>query len=1123
MKCPRCQHENRPGAKFCEECAGPLARVCVNCGAQLSATAKFCSECAHPAGPAAPPAPQRFGSPETYTPKHLAERIINSKAALEGERKQVTVLFADLKGSMELLADRDPEEARKILDPVLELMMEAVHRYEGTVNQVMGDGIMALFGAPLAHEDHAVRACYAALRMQESVTRHAGDVRRTDGTSVRIRVGLNSGEVVVRAIGSDLRMDYSAIGQTTHLAARMEQLADPGTIRLTRETLHLAEGFVQVQALGPTAVKGLAVPVEVYELTGASSARSRLQASEVRGLTTFVGRDAEMAALSTAIEQMRMRHGRVVAIVGEPGLGKSRLIREFTRSQGGDDCIVLEAASMSSDGAASYRPLIELLKAYLEIGDRDTQLEIRENLTQKILALDRALEPALPALLTLLGMPVEDPPWRALDPLERRERTLDALKRVLLRVAEARPTVVVFEDLHWVDSETQALLDALVDSIADARLLLLVTFRPEYQHGWRSKACYTKIQLDALPRETVGELLDALLGHDASVDPLKDLLAARTGRNPLFLEESVRALVEAGALLGERGSYRLTRSIDGIQVPPTVQAILASRIDRLPNEEKRLLEMASVIGTDFSFALLQVVADSNEEALREGLAHLRAAEFLYETSLFPDLEYTFEHALTQEVAYGGLLLERRRELHARVVEALETLYPEQSGEHVERLAHHAHRGALQEKAVRYLRQAGLKAAAHSALAAARVWFEQALTVLETLPETPFTRQQAVDLRLDLRAALMALSEIRQALARLREAESLSERLNDERRHGQVCAFLTNAHASLGETAKALVTGERALQIADRLGDSMLRILAASFLGQAYYYRGEYTAGVALATDTLAAMPPESLSDYSPQAIPPLAFLEHWLIRSLAELGKFTEGGRHTFELLRLAEIGQRAFTFGMAYASAGTLYISQGDWEKAHSLVEAVVNVARARQLVRVLPGTVSASAWVLAQIGESGEVLARVREGERLLESNAARGDATEAGLNYHALGRACLLLGRLDEATSLAQRAVESSSSQPGFLAHAHHLLGDIAMRSERFDDRYCEARYRQALDLAEPRGMRPLVAHCHLGLGKLYRRTGQHEQAHEHLTTANSMYREMGMTYWLEKAEAEMRDLG
>jgi class 3 adenylate cyclase len=452
MTCARCQHENRPGAKFCEECAAPLVAACAACGASLSATAKFCSECAHPAGRGAPSASPRFVAPETYTPQHLAERILTSKAALEGERKQVTVLFADIKSSMELLADRDPEEARKLLDPVLERMMEAVHRYEGTVNQVMGDGIMALFGAPLAHEDHAVRACYAALRMQESLKRYTDDTRRSHGMEVQIRVGLNSGEVVVGSVGSDLRMDYTAVGQTTHLAARMEQMAVPGTVRLTAETVRLAEGYVEVRSLGPIPVKGLADPIEIFELTGAGTARTRLQAAALRGLTRFVGRDAEVEHLRRVLGQAAAGHGEVVAIVGEAGVGKSRLVHEFTHSHRVQDWLIRDAPSVSYGKATSYLPVIDLLKGYFQIGDQDDHREMRAKVLGRVLGLDRALEPLLPPLLALLDVPVEDPTWENLDPSQRRQRALDAVKRLLLRESQVQPLLVVFEDLHWADA-----------------------------------------------------------------------------------------------------------------------------------------------------------------------------------------------------------------------------------------------------------------------------------------------------------------------------------------------------------------------------------------------------------------------------------------------------------------------------------------------------------------------------------------------------------------------------------------------------------------------------------------------------------------------------------------------
>jgi tetratricopeptide (TPR) repeat protein len=735
-----------------------------------------------------------------------------------------------------------------------------------------------------------------------------------------------------------------------------------------------------------------------------------------------------------------------------------------------------------------------------------------------LFTLDRALEPTLPALLALLDVPVDEAAWRALDPGQRRQQTLDAVRRLLLREAREQPLLVIFEDLHWIDSETQALLDGLVESLGSARLLLLVNYRPEYQHAWGSKTHYSQMRLDALPAESAGELLDALLGEDPGLAPLKQLLVKRG--NPFFLEETVRTLVETKALIGERGHYRLTQPVQAIQVPATVQTILAARIDRLAPEDKRLLQVASVVGKNVPFALLQAIAELPDEALRRRLDHLQAAEFLYETALFPDLEYSFKHALTHDVTYGGLLQERRRELHARIVDATETLHPDRLGEQIERLAHHAVRGELRDKAVHYLRQAGGKAAARSALEDARAWFEQALGALEALPENQSTLEQAFDIRLELRPVLVQLSEPRRTLERLRQAETLAERLNDDRRRGRVSALMTNAHSLFGELDEALVTGTRALEIAGRLGDLRLRILATSYLGQAHYHRGEYERVVELATDNLAALPADSIYEYFGIGAPASVYDRRWLVQSLAQLGRFTEAAEQEAEAIRLAEPTHHAFTVGLAHFAAGTLHPVKGDWAKARSLIEHGIAVDRTGNVVLLLPLAVASSAWVLAQLGEASEALSRFREAEELLERQAARGFVSNLGWAYYSLGRACQLFGRLDEARRLGDRAVESSPSQPGYAAHAQHLLGDIATHPERFDAESGEAHYRTALALAEPRGMRPLVAHCHLGLGALYRRTGKLEQAQEHLATALTMYREMDMTYWLEQAGRDMK---
>jgi hypothetical protein len=696
------------------------------------------------------------------------------------------------------------------------------------VNQVMGDGIMALFGAPLAHEDHAVRACFAALAMQEQVKKHADGMRRQHGVTVGIRVGLNSGEVVVRTIGSDLRMDYSAVGQTTHLAARMEQLAEPGTAMLTADTLALAEGYIEVRPLGPTPVKGLADPIEIFAMVGASAVRSRFQAATARGLSKFVGRTSEIEQLSHALEQAKIGRGQLIAVVGEPGVGKSRLYYEFTRSHRVEGCVVIESSSVSYGKASAYLPVIDLLRTYFRIEARDDPRSIREKVTGRLFSLDRALEPFLPALLWVLDVTVDDPAWERLDPPQRRRLTLDGVKRLLLRESQVQPVVVVFEDLHWIDTETQALVDALVESLPTSRIVMLVNYRPEYQHGWGSKSYYHQLRIDALPAASAHELLDAMLGADPTVQPLKSLLVRRTEGTPFFLEESVRTLVETRVLAGDRGAYRLTRPVDAIQVPATVKALLAARIDRLTPEDKMVLQAASVVGTDVPLALLEAIADLPHDELRRRLEGLQAAEFLYETNLFPEVEYTFKHALTHEVAYGSLLGERRRTLHARIVEAIERRHADRLGEHVERLAYHALRGEIWEQAARYLYEAGVKASRRSANAEAVTYLNQALEVVPRLPASPDRPRQELQLLLALGPALQSsrgfgATEVERTYARARQlGEELGAPIET---YQAMWGLWLHKLGGRGRQGEGVVLAQGLVALAERLGERTLLLEA----------------------------------------------------------------------------------------------------------------------------------------------------------------------------------------------------------------------------------------------------------------------------------------------------------
>jgi len=1108
MQCPRCEGQNDHYAKFCEDCGARLETVCPSCGQPVGTGRKFCGAC----GASLVADSGRFTSPQNYTPKHITEKILTSKSGLQGERKQVTVLFADMKGSMELLADRDPEEARGILDPVLERMMEAVHRYEGTVNQVMGDGIMALFGAPLAHEDHAVRACYAALRLQESVKRYADDVHRTSGVPIHIRVGLNSGEVVVRSISTDLHMDYTAIGQTTHLASRMEQMAMPGSILVAPATLRLAEGYVVAQPLGLRPVKGLAEPLAVYELTGATTVRSRFHAAASRGLTRFVGREPELEHLRQSLDRASRGHGHVVAVVGDPGVGKSRLCWEFTYTDQMHGWRILESGSVSYERAASYLPVINLLRAYFQVEANQDPRQVRERVIHKIVSLDRQLEPSLPAFFGLLDLPIDDASWNRLDPPQRRQATLEAVARLLLREASVQPLVVIFEDLHWIDAETQAFLDRLVESLEGARILLLVNYRPEYRHPWGGLG--HEIRIDSLPPRSADELLDVLLGSDSSLTALKRLLIARTDSNPLFLEESVRSLAETGTLVGERGDYRLEQRVPTLLLPVTTQAMLGARIDRLAPRDKHLLQAAAVIGKSVPFELLQLIAEESEDSLRLGLMRLENAEFLLETRLFPDLEYTFKHALTHEVAYASLLQDRRRQLHASIVRAIETIGPARLHEHLDALARHALRGELWDKAVYYLRQAATRAAARSAHHEALDLIEQALAALHHLPSTPDTLREAIDLHFAARNSLWPLTDHPRIFEHLKEAEALAEKLHDQHRLGQVASFMAQHHRVIGEPDRAVESAERALRIARALGNQALEIDTNFRLGLAYLNLGDYRRASDVLARNVSALEGARLHERSGQPGLPAVLSRAWRALCLAELGEFAEGLTLGREALRIAVEADHPYSIISAHVGLGGVQLARGDLDDALATLERGLTLCRRYDIPVQFRLIASELGCAYARAGRTAEAIPLL---EQTASEEGARATMASRSLLIVRLAEAYLLAERRGEAMPLAARALglARERKERGYEAWGLRLEAAIAASGPRPET--APAPYRATMQLAAELQMRPLLAITHFEYGILCQQLGTMDCARSQLSAAALLFRFMEMRHWLERAEA------
>jgi len=991
------------------------------------------------------------------------------------------------------------------------------------VDTLLADGVLAYFGHPQAHEDDAERGIRAGLALIAAMSSLA--------RAPAIRIGIASGLVVVgELLSKGAVQERSAVGEALVVAEQLQALAAANEVVVAESTRRLAGGRFNYRDLGLAEAKGFSEPVHGWRVTGVSAAASRFDIRRGVGLSPLVGREEELQLLSRRWEQAAQGEGQVVALVGEPGVGKSRLVYEFTRSHRTRDWLLLEGASISYGAASAYRPVIDLLKAYFGIDDRDDGGMIREKVTARLLVLDEALKPHLVPLLALLEVAVDDVRWGPLDPVQKRLRTLDACKRLLLREAQVQPVVVVFEDLHWIDSETQALLDALVESLPTARLLLLAVFRPEYAHRWSSKTYYTQLRIDPLTGKDAEELLRTLLGTHPSVQPLVPLLIERTEGNPFFVEESVRTLAETGELRGSRGDYRLSAALTSIRIPATVQAILAARIDRLAPADKRLLQAAAVIGKGVPHTLLQAVAELPEEALRQRLATLQAGEFLYEKMVFPDIEYTFKHALTQEVAYSSLLQERRKALHACIMESIERLYADRLTEQVERLAHHALRAEVWDQALSYSRQAGEMALGRSANREAWTHLEQAIAVLPYLPQTRATLEQAIDLRLAVRSCLAPLAEYARILELGLEAQPLAQALNDPRREVLVHCAVNIAVIHLGRSAEAIEPGQRALAIAEALRDPMLRVAARHSLGMAYYLLGAYRTAmdffqrdVGLELDQITAR-----------------LLEPW------EAGLFEEGfsriaccWSHATAAMCCAELGEfdqallqaeRALKFAGAldnlYLRAtavglGTVYLRKGDLQQALDLADRLQQTYAAADLP--MPQLL-----VPAILGEvfnmSGPIDEAVTLFERTWQFAEAKGMFAHGTQVLAFLGDAYGRAGRIDEAVTTEQRALELARrfGQRGHEARTLYLLGNIHGYGAPANASLARDSYQRALALAQELGMRPLAAECHLALGELAKKAGERRSAQEQLGTASSMFREMGMQFWLQNAEAALEEL-
>jgi transcriptional regulator with AAA-type ATPase domain/tetratricopeptide (TPR) repeat protein len=975
----------------------------------------------------------------------------------------------------------------------LEVMIDKVQSFGGHVEDVSPFGIEASFGLEPIDEPTR-RATHAAVAIRQGLTAFS---RRP--ASLPVRLAIHTSEALIVHGGETTRIDReSKRGIASAIDAIMAS-ADPDSIVVSGT----AAAFLRRRFILEPDTPGLAR----YQVIRHEPSVAGMSGKPAR----FVGRQQELGLLEARLRSAMNGEGQLVAVVGEPGVGKSRLLAEFTHGSRGQPVRVLETGSAYGT-IMPYLPVVELMRRYFGVEPDDDPERVRARVGAAISRSDDGLTRLLSPLLALLGAP--DREWEHLDPAERRYRMLEAVKRVLLVESAIQPLIIVVDDVQWIDSESQVLLGALVTGLPSARILLVLSYRPEYRHEWSQLGCFTQIRLDPLTPDHAAELLESLLGTDASLQTVKHRLIERTEGNPFFLEESVQALLETGALAGVRGAYRAVEAVQAIDVPLTVEDVLAARISRLADADKALLQSAAAIGFETPFTLLWSVVGLSHDSLIAGLQRLQMAELMYEQEAGAERQFVFKHALTREVAYRSLLPEARRELHARIVTVLESVDADRVSAHVDRLAHQAFQGALWPKAVIYLRRAGDIALRSAAAHEAAEYFSQALDALRHLPESRAVVEDGIDLRLRLRDALWPLLRLPEVLERLQEADDLAQGLVDERRLGWVACYLCHYCWAVGDLERALASGERALAIARRLGDSALLAETNSYRGLIQVAKGDFqqaaaalTANLGLLEQAIAAKPSEFPSRRFAQNGP--VILRSFLVRCHAELGEFPEAIAVGREAIRLADAIQSPFARVAASGGLGAVYLRAGQPAKAIEVLEPGLQVCRAYMQNQWVPTVGASLGAAYVRSGRIGDGLALLEE---VVEYGARLGLAASNSVWVTYLGEAYLRADRRDEALAVAHRALRlcRERTEHGYEAWAARLIAEIAASGDNPDLAEAESRYRSALVAAQERGMRPLVAHCHLGLAQLYARTGNQSEARVHESTASAEFLALGIPW-------------
>jgi class 3 adenylate cyclase/tetratricopeptide (TPR) repeat protein len=1044
-----------------------------------------------------------------YTPPHLLQAVLKNRTVMEGERKQVTVVFCDVAGSTELAQRLGEESMHTAMDRVLRLAAEVVHHHGGTVNQYLGDGLMALFGAPIALEDHAVRAVHAALAIHEALAKENLNFRREYDVEIRLRIGVNTGPVVVGRIGDDLRMDYTASGNTTHIAERMQGLAEPGTALICEDTCRLVEGHVEVEALGPMMVKGQHEPVRVYRLIKRLPRRNRFEVLASRGLTPLAGRGSELSLLAERLELARTRRGQAVGIVGEAGVGKSRLVHEFARSLASADVIYAVGQCSGETQSTPYVPVIEVFRTLFRIDDADDPETIREKVRRGLDELGPTLSSAAPLLDELLAPGGDVDQLSALDPSTRRKRILEALLAVTSAVTEHRPMVVVIEDLHWIDPSSEHSLNGLVKSFGALPILLVTTHRPGYAVPWAASSHYTQMAVEVLAATEAENMVSSILGGATIPHAVRRIVHDRAGGNPLFMEELLRSIVQRGLVKSDAAAG--PENAVAVEFPSTVHDILRARLDEIDAAIKRTVQAASAIGQVFGVELLSRLADVGAD-LEQALNVSNEMGLIREHRFFPEIEYAFKHAVVQEVAYQSLLAPRRRELHGHIGREMETLWRERVDEYLDVLAYHFSRSDDHEKAFTYSMRAGDRAERLYARAEATTQYLTALAHARALPHPKASQQGQIDAIVSLAAVAHTREHMDRDAGNLETAQSLADQLDDKHRLARVLYWRGRLSYSWGAFADALAYAQRSIAIADDLGDEALAAPPVNLVARLRWQQGDYGKAAQLLARSTEQM--RRLGNRAEEAT--AAGFAGW---TLAFLGQVADALEYTERGLRLARELQHPFSEAAAHFYRGAVFDQQGAWQ------DALAEYAAARRIAHDA-GDTFREYLVMCQEGRAYAMAGDVERGKTTLRDALALaetlGTAFVLGWPRTYLAQCLLELGDTEAARSLAEEALKWAEQAGDKYARfaAHRALAAVLAAQPAPDYARAEEELRHSIRLQHEMGIKPELGRTYLQYADLCRRRGDTAEARAYLNVAIDVFRQQEMRWDLERADRLLR---